>query len=239
MRKGFTLIELLVVIAIIAILAAILFPVFARAREKARQASCQSNLKQIGLAIQMYASDYENKLVWAEDVNCCLRMPGTNWPPCARYPGHATFAGQRLYPYVKNEAVFLCPSMVDRYGNFPAQFWNRDAAGNPQWGAMGYYLKVGFRWNYQPGGMGRGYCGQVMDKFDPNEPICMDLCSWTTGSGAASPSVAREILWAPHNDAANILFMDGHVKSVPIKKFPDYWPYGGGYIYGANAYPIP
>jgi len=58
-RKGFTLIELLVVIAIIAILAAILFPVFAKAREKARQASCQSNLKQITLAFLMYASDYD------------------------------------------------------------------------------------------------------------------------------------------------------------------------------------
>jgi prepilin-type N-terminal cleavage/methylation domain-containing protein len=61
MRRGFTLIELLVVIAIIAIVAAILFPVFARARAKARQASCQSNLKQIALGFLMYASDYDSK----------------------------------------------------------------------------------------------------------------------------------------------------------------------------------
>jgi len=63
-NKGFTLIELLVVIAIIAILAAILFPVFAKARAKARQASCQSNLKQIGLAWAMYAQDYDGVLTY-------------------------------------------------------------------------------------------------------------------------------------------------------------------------------
>ncbi|MFA4044255.1 MAG: hypothetical protein HZRFUVUK_001041, partial [Candidatus Fervidibacterota bacterium] len=73
MHRGFTLIELLVVIAIIAILAAILFPVFARAREKARQASCQSNLKQIGLAIFQYAQDYDERLPLA------WYGPGTPW----------------------------------------------------------------------------------------------------------------------------------------------------------------
>ena len=62
MRKGFTLIELLVVIAIIAILAAILFPVFAKAREKARQTSCLSNVKQIALGMLMYAQDYDERL---------------------------------------------------------------------------------------------------------------------------------------------------------------------------------
>ena len=63
-RRGFTLIELLVVIAIIAILAAILFPVFAQAREKARQATCTSNMKQIGMATLMYATDYDEQLPW-------------------------------------------------------------------------------------------------------------------------------------------------------------------------------
>ena len=70
-KRGFTLIELLVVIAIIAILAAILFPVFAQAREKARQASCQSNLKQIGIAFKMYVQDYDEKWPSNHVVGTC------------------------------------------------------------------------------------------------------------------------------------------------------------------------
>jgi prepilin-type N-terminal cleavage/methylation domain-containing protein/prepilin-type processing-associated H-X9-DG protein len=75
-RSGFTLIELLVVIAIIAILAAILFPVFAQAREKARQATCSSNLKQVGLAVLMYAGDYDETLPWAASN---ATVPTTTW----------------------------------------------------------------------------------------------------------------------------------------------------------------
>ncbi|MBC7289450.1 MAG: DUF1559 domain-containing protein, partial [Armatimonadetes bacterium] len=87
MRKGFTLIELLVVIAIIAILAAILFPVFARAREKARQASCMSNLKQLALAMLMYAQDYD------ENLPLSLTAPGDWWNDTWK---------ARISPYVKN-----------------------------------------------------------------------------------------------------------------------------------------
>jgi len=71
MRRGFTLIELLVVIAIIAILAAILFPVFARAREKARQSSCLSNVKQLDLAVQMYIQDYDEMLPYGQGGLTC------------------------------------------------------------------------------------------------------------------------------------------------------------------------
>jgi prepilin-type N-terminal cleavage/methylation domain-containing protein/prepilin-type processing-associated H-X9-DG protein len=98
-RKGFTLIELLVVIAIIAILAAILFPVFAKVREKARQTTCLSNEKQIGLALVQYVSDYDETLPQAWYGNeCCDSAPNTEW--------HWTDA---IYPYVKSDHVFECP----------------------------------------------------------------------------------------------------------------------------------
>ncbi|MBU0609791.1 MAG: DUF1559 domain-containing protein [Armatimonadetes bacterium] len=92
MKKGFTLIELLVVIAIIAILAAILFPVFAKAREKARQSSCLSNTKQIGLAVMQYAQDYDERMPMTYTQN-----PNTNW-------------AQNIAPYAKNNQVLDCPS---------------------------------------------------------------------------------------------------------------------------------
>ena len=98
MRKGFTLIELLVVIAIIAILAAILFPVFAKAREKARQTSCLSNEKQIGTAIMMYVEDYDEM------------MPGFKH---FLVPGNSNTRGEGWYdvmePYTKNEQIGRCP----------------------------------------------------------------------------------------------------------------------------------
>jgi prepilin-type N-terminal cleavage/methylation domain-containing protein len=97
-RKGFTLIELLVVIAIIAILAAILFPVFAQAREKARQTSCLSNLKQQGTASYMYTQDYD------ETFPLALYIGNTGTGPCGFVSYHA------LVPYQKNADVQKCPS---------------------------------------------------------------------------------------------------------------------------------
>jgi prepilin-type N-terminal cleavage/methylation domain-containing protein len=90
-RPGFTLIELLVVIAIIAILAAILFPVFARAREQARKTTCASNCRQIGLGLMMYAQDYDETLVM-------------------RYYGNNLSWKDALEPYIKSQGVYRCPS---------------------------------------------------------------------------------------------------------------------------------
>ena len=107
-RRGFTLIELLVVIAIIAILAAILFPVFARAREKARQASCSSNVKQLALAFNMYVQDYDETFpgAWAG-----LGIRGA-WIYMTNATGPVYDVTQgAIFPYIKNSQLFICPSV--------------------------------------------------------------------------------------------------------------------------------
>jgi prepilin-type N-terminal cleavage/methylation domain-containing protein len=119
-RCGFTLIELLVVIAIISILAAILFPVFAQAREKARQAACLSNMRQMNLAAQMYAQDYDETLPLAATATATGFL---NWHDL-------------LDPYVKNKQIWRCPSSslppVDIYGKLVCHYgWNA------------YYLNLG------------------------------------------------------------------------------------------------
>lgn len=98
-QSGFTLIELLVVIAIVALLAAILFPVFGRARENGRRASCQSNLKQIGIGILQYTQDFDEKLPLANTSNILLGSL------VAERPWHVT-----IQPYVKSVQIFKCPS---------------------------------------------------------------------------------------------------------------------------------
>lgn len=106
-RKAFTLIELLVVIAIIALLAAILFPVFSRAREGARRSSCQSNLKQIGIAFEQYKDDFD------------MYYPGDYTVSNGNYVHWPTM----IFPYVKNEQVFVCPSAQVTQYNPPAEYF--------------------------------------------------------------------------------------------------------------------
>ncbi|MCE5240984.1 DUF1559 domain-containing protein [bacterium] len=105
MRRGFTLIELLVVIAIIAILAAILFPVFAKAREKARQTSCLSNLKQWGLAAMQYAQDFDERL--PKHGTKCGGAGANQLDVCQL---------NKMQPYVKNTQMATCPSSSNTWG---------------------------------------------------------------------------------------------------------------------------
>jgi prepilin-type N-terminal cleavage/methylation domain-containing protein len=120
MRRGFTLIELLVVIAIISILASILFPVFAQAREKARQAQCISNQKQIGTALMMYNSDYDQMYV---PYRTATINPYAADPRVGANAKTATFFNQLLNPYIKNDGFWKC-------GSKPGSWVNVDPTGS-------------------------------------------------------------------------------------------------------------
>jgi prepilin-type N-terminal cleavage/methylation domain-containing protein len=152
-RNGFTLIELLVVIAIIAILAAILFPVFAQAREKARQAACSSNLKQIGMAFAMYVQDYDERLPDRRDLKNSLPggfKPWTTWPPSDPRAGWAAIA---LAPYTKNDGIWSCPSVQ---------------------GAMGSIIQVVQKYTTKPDGPASYYWAWRFDR--PDDPVPLDNC---------------------------------------------------------------
>lgn len=145
-RQAFTLIELLVVIAIIAILAAILFPVFSQARDKARQASDLSNLKQIGLAVQMYAQDYDETMA-----------PAEGWrPDIAADPGQFVTWMALVLPYTKNSQIFRSPKYALLFPENIANWLNYGLHGNIVQGTPGSrvlpvsYAAVNLRWSTWP-----------------------------------------------------------------------------------------
>jgi prepilin-type N-terminal cleavage/methylation domain-containing protein/prepilin-type processing-associated H-X9-DG protein len=217
MRKGFTLIELLVVIAIIAILAAILFPVFARAREKARQTSCLSNLKQLGLAVHMYAQDYDEKLTFAQTYAPPTRNYYMRW----FYPDDPS-ATQNLYywhdslePYIKNEQIYLCPS---RKNDWTGYSWN---------------IHVGYAGGH-PTRTSELYTGVPLAEIEkPSETLVLidhtdigqvgsysawywNFIGWP-GSVYADPDAFPSV----HNDGRNVLLLDGHAKWYKTPTFLD------------------
>jgi prepilin-type N-terminal cleavage/methylation domain-containing protein/prepilin-type processing-associated H-X9-DG protein len=147
-RSAFTLIELLVVIAIIAILAAILFPVFARARENARRTTCISNMKQISLGMMMYTKDYDERY-----PNYAYPVPTTETPEGGWWLSGYMFWGNMIYPYVKNEQMFVCPSSPAAGTNYSpttvgpyTSHYGINATDNiiptGQWGAPGPHINV-------------------------------------------------------------------------------------------------
>jgi len=199
-KRGFTLIELLVVIAIIAILAAILFPVFAKAREKARQASCQSNLKQIGLGELMYAQDYDERLA----ANTRGSPMGTIW-----------WDGQ-IQPYVKNIQLFRCPS----YGTFQATAGvGATGASNCACANTYWRLRAGYGRNYGDTNRLNPWpvpSGRLLAEFlDPSGTL---LVADSHCVVASPPNIwpcdtaGNKAQCMRHNEGANVLFVDGHVK---------------------------
>ena len=183
-RNGFTLIELLVVIAIIAIIAAILFPVFARARENARRASCQSNLKQIGLGIQQYTQDYDEKYLPDQSA------------------ANKTFVTM-LDPYIKSTQVFVCPSA-------PKTLLTTTSSGaliDGTWSLFGdqgtYGLNSLFAAKSSPTSMA--------EVSIPSEaPMAFD-CSWYEAPDWA-PSLGSVQEAMRHFNGGNICYADGHAK---------------------------
>jgi prepilin-type N-terminal cleavage/methylation domain-containing protein/prepilin-type processing-associated H-X9-DG protein len=187
MRRGFTLIELLVVIAIIAILAAILFPVFARAREKARQTSCLSNIKQLGLGALMYAQDYDEFLP---------RTRGGGPPYIGPY------WQQVIEPYVKNRQIFTCPSAkTTAIGYAPGCRIFTNGGTGRELSQITLPAETGMLVDY--GGA---------SPFDPAEGnagyyIHPPSRTWCTGSATCPSSVSDR-----HNGGSNVVLCDGHAK---------------------------
>jgi len=209
-RRGFTLIELLVVIAIIAILAAILFPVFAQAREQARSISCLSNQKQIGTACMMYLQDYDEVYPYGREQPApnCFTPTMKIW---------SAF----LMPYIKNQQAFICPNtngkskFVDTWGErgllptgmnaaMTTWYWTPDAANPcgrrihmtlPQMAQPAKNVIFGDGWQ---GSTAAGYRGYVIDN------VCV-------GNSRQTPA-SQGCVVDRHREGTNLIFADGHAK---------------------------
>lgn len=206
-HKGFTLIELLIVIAIIAILASILFPVFARTRENARRTSCLSNLKQIGLATVQYTQDYDERSFPAGGPTWDNILSTTVFLPSWR---------QRMYPYIKNVQVFRCPSRP--IGGFTTS--------QADWPVENYpAMPISYSTtNFFSGTSGQAIAGyvepsrKIMVVESPRDGSTFGSPAWN--NGCAGGDTNWTTYWTDPNNkflghlgTLNYLFIDGHAKA--------------------------
>jgi prepilin-type N-terminal cleavage/methylation domain-containing protein/prepilin-type processing-associated H-X9-DG protein len=263
-KSAFTLIELLVVIAIIAILAAILFPVFAQARDKARAASCLSNMKQLGIAMNMYSQDYDGSLMQTTQEDPILKI---NW----------SWVSQ---PYVKNLGIFVCPSdpapvtpktpcvagsvvgincdaqapkfsYVNNYNVIPAHDWIPATEAAFEYPAQLIVLAerrnklnsgaVIGQWK----GVGGLYAtsttrgsslgsGQICPGDSYRFTNLADIASGLDATSDKKPELIR-VKFDRHNGGANYTFADGHAKWMKLEQTID----PTNFLWGAQWYPAP
>ena len=250
-KVGFTLIELLVVIEIISILASILFPVFARARENARRASCLSNLKQIGLGIIMYTQDYDEHFPRAIASVGVLHgapyVPQTQkgWPGLTYKTDKYNYVSwmDMIFPYVKSVQIFQCPSQPD------------PSSANVFAPSYAYSSEVSSYGNDHYG-LERGIGLLIASVQRPSEVAMVvdDQSTYAyqnTPNAFSSTADAREgnmQTLSPHFQGTNIAFIDGHTEwmktSQIVGKYIDYKPLAsptgvtGAYATSTYANPI-
>lgn len=229
-QKGFTLIELLVVIAIIAVLAAILFPVFAAARQKARQASCVSNLKQIAMGMIQYADDHDGYgPSWSNEFNSA-----GSW-------SHESTGVMKLAPYGISPWRTGCEPSATRPASeavrsavLTCTAGKRDTTYNllmPAGGGPSWYPSVTWKIDATSNGIAISEVGMVGDCY----VRCLDTASWGYGNdfmhpkwpltptgGALPPGEPPQPEWMAHNGRNNLAFRDGHVESLGAEDYGAY-----------------
>jgi len=212
-RAGFTLIELLVVIAIIAILSAILFPVYARAREKARQTACLSNTKQIALAVMMYTQDVDETIPYA------IYKEGS---------GYITW-DEAFFPYTKSGGIYVCPSHETpkklSNGTYPVSYITNASVIRPNTaGTTSPYALARFK---EPASTIALVESDITSNYQ-----AFQFCSGTaqyTPDQVLDPTNAqnKRLAWKRHSGGANYVFLDGHAKWHMLSQtVSPVWMYG-------------